>query len=150
MCCFGCSLELEPFAHWLHRRTVIASPMVAASPIPARKRGPLEQSEPNKNKTSRVTARAENLVPASVGTVANDLAATPDGALATPQGTSAAETTPFGVESDLPEGAKRRCNPNSARSPAAYQEGGGKCDHDVAYLLQGPHRCIDGPGHQRR
>ena len=148
MCCFGCSLELEPFAHWLHRRAVIASPMAAA-----RKRAltnPLEQSEPNKNKTGQVTTRAEKLVPASVGTVAGDLAATPDGALATPQGTRAAETTPLGVESDLPEGAKRRCNPNSARSPAAYQEGGGKCDHDVAYLLQGPHRCIDGPGHQRR
>ena len=68
----------------------------------ARKRAltnPLEQSEPNKNKTGRVTTRAENLVPASVGTVAGDLAATPDGALATLQGTRAAETTPFGVES---------------------------------------------------
>ena len=125
MCCFGCSLELEPFAHWLHRRAVIASPMAAA-----RKRAlsnPLEQSEPNRNKSGRVTAGAENLVPASVGIVAGDLATAPDGALATSQGTSATvvekgveTTTPFGVES--PEISPKMPSDDATPTPPEVQQ----------------------------
>ena len=73
-----------------------------------------------------MTTRAENLVPASVGTVAGDLAATPDGALATPQGTSAtvvekgAETTPFGVES--PEISPKVPSDDATPTPPEVQQ----------------------------
>ena len=87
---------------------------------------PLEQSEPGKTKTARVTTKADNLVPASVGTASSEVASTHDGALATPQGTSAlaapqgTETTPFGVES--PEISPKLPSDDASPTPPELQQ----------------------------